>query len=140
MRKPAKKHVSADINITPLLDLAWVLLVIFILTAVSIVQSVEVKLPETQESKEEVPTETATVAIDGEGTIFLNEEVVTLVDLEERLKLYSTANPDLPVVLRADKALVYEQVVQVLDKIKGAGVLNLNLATEAAAGGGGASS
>jgi biopolymer transport protein ExbD len=139
MRKPAKKSVNADINITPLLDLAWVLLVIFILTAVSIVQSVEVKLPETRESKEEVPTETATVAVDAQGTIFLNEEVVTLVDLEERLRLYSTANPDLPVVLRADKSLVYEQVVQVLDKIKGAGVLNLNLATEAGASTGGAS-
>jgi biopolymer transport protein ExbD len=112
-----------------------VLLVIFILTAVSIVQSVEVKLPETRESKEEVPTETATVAIDAKGTIFLNEEVVELGTLEERLKLYATANPDLPVVLRADRALVYEQVVEVLDKIKGAGVLNLNLATEAGAGG-----
>ncbi len=135
MRKPPKKNVSADINITPLLDLAWVLLVIFILTAVSIVQSVEVKLPETRESKEEVPTETATVAIDKAGTIYLNEEVVDLGALEERLKLYSTANPDLPVVLRADRGLVYEQVVQVLDKIKGAGVLNLNLATEAGGGG-----
>ena len=111
------------------------LLVIFILTAVSIVQSVEVKLPETRESKEEVLTETATVAIDAEGTIFLNEEVVELGTLEERLKLYATANPDLPVVLRADRGLVYEQIVQVLDKIKGAGVLNLNLATEAGAGG-----
>lgn len=135
MRKPPKKHVSAEINITPLLDLAWVLLVIFILTAVSIVQSVEVKLPETRESKEEVPTETATVAIDKAGTIFLNEEEVDLSALEERLKLYSTANPDLPVVLRADRALVYDQVVQVLDKIKGAGVLNLNLATEVGSGG-----
>jgi biopolymer transport protein ExbD len=136
MRKPPRKNVAAEINITPLLDLAWVLLVIFILTAVSIVQSVEVKLPETRESKEEVPTETATVAIDKAGTIFLNEEVVDLQVLEERLKLYSTANPDLPVVLRADRGLVYEQVVQVLDKIKGAGVLNLNLATEAGASGG----
>jgi biopolymer transport protein ExbD len=134
MRKPPKKNVNAEINITPLLDLAWVLLVIFILTAVSIVQSVEVKLPETRESKEEVPTETATVAIDKTGTIYLNEEVVGLEALEERLRLYSTANPDLPVVLRADRALVYEQVVQVLDKIKGAGVLNLNLATEAGSG------
>ena len=135
MRKPAKKTVSAEINITPLLDLAWVLLVIFILTAVSIVQSVEVKLPETRESKEEVPTETATVSIDKSGTIYLNEEVVDLSSLSERLKLYATANPDLPVVLRADRSLVYDQVVVVLDKIKGAGVLNLNLATEAEAGG-----
>jgi len=73
----------------------------------------------------------ATVAMDKQGTILLNEEVVELGVLEERLKLYATANPDLPVVLRADRELVYDQVVQVLDKIKGAGVLNLNLATEA---------
>lgn len=128
-RRP-RRALNADINITPLMDLSWTLLVVFILTTVTIVQSVEVKLPETRESKEEVPTETATVSIDGGGTVFLNNEPIELVSLEERLRLYQYANPDLPVVLRADRGLVYERVVEVLDVIKGAGVLNLNLATE----------
>ena len=134
MRKPPKKHISADINITPLMDLAWVLLTVFILTMVSIVQSVDVKLPETAESKEEVPNDTATVSIDAHGTIYLNEEVVQIDALKEKLKLYQYANPDLPVVLRADRTIVYDDVVKVIDVIKQAGVANLNLATEVAAG------
>jgi biopolymer transport protein ExbD len=135
MRKIERRPINAEINITPLMDLSWTLLVVFILTTVTIVQSVELKLPETRESKEEVPTETATVSIDGQGTVFLNNEPVPLPVLEERLKLYQYANPDLPVVLRADQTLVYDKVVDVLDVIKGAGVVNLNLATEVAPGG-----
>jgi len=134
MRKPPKRHVSAEINITPLMDLAWVLLTVFILTMVSIVQSVDVKLPETAENKQEIPNDTATVSIDAHGTILLNEEVVQLDALKEKLKLYQYANPDLPVVLRADRALVYDEVVKVMDVIKQAGVVNLNIATEVAAG------
>lgn len=134
MRKPPRRQVSAEINITPLMDLAWVLLTVFILTMVSIVQSVELKLPETAESKEEVPNDTATVSIDAHGTVYLNDEVVEIGALQEKLKLYQYANPDLPVVLRADRQLVYDEVVKVLDVIKQAGVVNLNLATEAAAG------
>ncbi len=135
MRRPPKKQINADLNITPLLDLAWVLLVIFVLSLVSIVQSVDVKLPETQESKKDVPSEAATVSIDPDGAIFLNEEPLPLETLQERLRTYQYANPDLPVVLRADRALVYDQVVKVMDAIKSAGVLNLNIATEVAAGG-----
>lgn len=133
MRRPSRRVINAEINITPLMDLSWTLLVVFILTTVTIVQSVDVKLPETRESKEEVPTETATVAIDSGGTVFLNNEPIQLPLLEERLRLYSYANPELPVVLRADSSLIYDQVVEVLDAIKGAGVVNLNLATEAGA-------
>jgi len=134
MRKPPRRNVTAEINVTPLMDLAWVLLTVFILTMVSIVQSVELKLPETAESKEEVPNDTATVSIDAHGTVYLNDEVVEIGALQEKLKLYQYANPDLPVVLRADRQLVYDEVVKVLDVIKQAGVVNLNLATEAAAG------
>jgi biopolymer transport protein ExbD len=131
MRAPQKSGVIADINITPLLDLAWVLLVIFILTTTALVQSVEVKLPETPEHKEELPTEVATVAIDHSGRIFLNDEAVGPDALQEKLRLYKLANPALPVILRADRGLVYDEVVKVIDSIKRVGVENLALATEA---------
>jgi len=131
MQAPGKSGVIADINITPLLDLAWVLLVIFILTTTALVQSVEVKLPETPEHMEEMPTEVATVAIDHSGRIFLNDEAVAPEQLEEKLRLYKLANPALPVILRADRGLVYDDVVRVIDSIKRIGVENLALATEA---------
>ena len=131
MRAPGKKSGPiADINITPLLDLAWVLLVIFILTTTALVQGIEVKLPETADHKEEVPTEVATVAIDRAGLIYLNDERIELGALEEKLRIFKLANPALPVILRADRTLAYDQVVKVLDSIKRVPVENLALATE----------
>jgi len=131
MQAPGKKGGPiADINITPLLDLAWVLLVIFILTTTALVQGIEVKLPETADHKEEVPTEVATVAIDRAGLIYLNDERIELGALEEKLRIFKLANPALPVILRADRTLAYDQVVKVLDSIKRVPVENLALATE----------
>jgi len=131
MQAPGKRGGPiADINITPLLDLAWVLLVIFILTTTALVQGIEVKLPETADHKEEVPTEVATVAIDRAGLIYLNDEQIELGALEEKLRIFKLANPALPVILRADRTLAYDQVVKVLDAIKRVPVENLALATE----------
>jgi len=128
--KPAGKGVIAEINITPLLDLAWVLLVIFILTTTALVQGIDVKLPETADHKEEVETEVATVSIDKAGRVFLNDAPIELPALGEKLKLFKAANPSLPVILRADRSLVYDEVVKVLDTIKSVPVENLALATE----------
>lgn len=122
--------VIADINITPLLDLAWVLLVIFILTTTALVQGIDVKLPESSDNKEEVETEVATVSIDKLGQVYLNDATIELPALGEKLKLFKTANPNLPVILRADRALVYSEVIAVLDVIKSVPVENLALATE----------
>ena len=131
MKANSRGSVIADINITPLLDLAWVLLVIFILTTTTLVQGIDVKLPEASEQqKEEIPTDVATVSIDAQGTIFLNEEPVELNAMMERLRLFKLANPDLPVILRADKSLSFEKVVVVLDGIKRVPVENLAVATE----------
>ena len=131
MQAPGKKGGPiADINITPLLDLAWVLLVIFILTTTALVQGIDVKLPETSDHKEEVPTDVATVAIDRAGLIYLNDERIELSSLEEKLRIFKLANPALPVILRADRTLAYDQVVKVLDSIKRVPVENLALATE----------
>lgn len=130
MNAPGGKGVIAEINITPLLDLAWVLLVIFILTTTALVQGIDVKLPESSENKEEMETEVATVSIDKAGVVYLNDAPIELPALGEKLKLFKTANPSLPVILRADRSLVYEEVVRVLDTIKSVPVENLALATE----------
>ena len=131
MKAMQRNAVVADINITPLLDLAWVLLVIFILTTTTIVQGIDVKLPEaSKEQKQEIPTEVVTVSVDPTGAIYVNEEPMELDRMMEKLRLYKLANPDLPVILRADKHLYYEQVVKVLDGIKRVPVENLAVATE----------
>ena len=131
MKTMQRGSVVADINLTPLLDLAWVLLVIFILTTTTIVQGIDLKLPDaSKEQKQEIPTEVVTVSIDPSGTIFVNEEPMQIDQMMNKLRLYKLANPDLPVILRADKRLYYEQVVKVLDGIKRVPVENLAVATE----------
>jgi len=125
-----KGGAIADINITPLLDLAWVLLVIFILTTTAIVQGIDVKLPETADHKTEVPTQVVTISIDKSGQVFMNEEPLQASEVEEKLKTYKLANPDLPVILRADQSLRYDTVVQVIDAIKRVPIENLALATQ----------
>jgi biopolymer transport protein ExbD len=131
MKAMQRNSVVADINITPLLDLAWVLLVIFILTTTTIVQGIDLKLPDaSKEQKQEIPTEVVTVSIDPSGTLFVNEEPMQIDTMMNKLRLYKLANPDLPVILRADKRLYYEQVVKVLDAIKRVPVENLAVATE----------
>jgi biopolymer transport protein ExbD len=131
MKTMQRNAVVADINITPLLDLAWVLLVIFILTTTTIVEGIDLKLPNaSEEQKQEIPTDVVTISIDPAGTIYVNEEPMPLEKMLEKLRLYKLANPDLPVILRADKRLYYEQVVKVLDGIKRVPVENLAVATE----------
>jgi biopolymer transport protein ExbD len=131
MKTMPRGSVVADINITPLLDLAWVLLVIFILTTTTIVQGIDLKLPDaSKEQKQEIPTEVVTVSIDPSGSLFVNEEPMQIEQMMNKLRLYKLANPDLPVILRADKRLYYEQVVKVLDAIKRVPVENLAVATE----------
>jgi biopolymer transport protein ExbD len=71
-----------------------------------------------------------TVAIDRAGVVYLNDAPVKVDDLEEKLRVFKLANPSLPVILRADRALVYDDVVKVLDAIKRVPVENLALATE----------
>jgi biopolymer transport protein ExbD len=131
MQAPKRGGVIADINITPLLDLAWVLLVIFILTTTALVQGIDVKLPESSDRKEELPSEVATVAIDKRGVVYLNEEPVEVEGLLEKLRLYRLANPRLPVILRADRDLAYQKVIEVVDALKRIPIENLALATEA---------
>jgi biopolymer transport protein ExbD len=131
MNAPKAKGPVAEINITPLLDLAWVLLIIFILTTTALVQGIELKLPESAENKEEVPTEVVTISIDKAGLVYLNDDRIELPQVAEKLRMFKLANPDLPVILRADHSLVYEDVVRVLDAIKQVPVENLAIATEA---------
>lgn len=130
MKAVKKGGVVADINITPLLDLAWVLLVIFVLMTTAIVQGINVKLPETADHKTQVPTQVVTVSIDKSGEVFMNEDPIQVDQLEQKLKTYKLANPDLPVILRADRSLRYDQVIHVIDAIKRVPIENLALATQ----------
>src|ERR1700749_3746935 len=91
-----------DINITPMLDLAYVLLVIFILMTTASVQGTKVNLPKASNSPSLAKPKTKSITVNNEGRIFLDTIPVSLAELEQKLSQAKTQTPDLPVVLRGD--------------------------------------
>ncbi len=119
-----------DINITPMLDLAYVLLIIFIIMTTAAVQGITVNLPKASNAPSLAKPQTKSITITQEGTIFLDTFPVTMADLEARLAQYKAINPALPVVIKADATVQYQQVVDVLDLLGRLEITQLGLVTQ----------
>ena len=104
-----------DINITPMLDLAYVLLVIFILMATASVQGIKVDLPKASAAQSLAQPKTIAITVTTEGQIFMDAFPVTLADLEVRLRNAKASNPDVPIVLKGDQTAHYGKITEVLD-------------------------
>ena len=122
-----------DINITPMLDLAYVLLVTFIILTTASVQGVRVKSPVTQAANNLAKPQTRAVTVTADGAIFLDAYPVSLEQLASTLGQYKAANPALPVVLKGDAAAQYEVVMQVLEVLKKLDITEVGLVTKRAA-------
>lgn len=122
-----------DINITPMLDLAYVLLVIFILMCTASVQGTKVNLPKASNTpaKPLSKPKTKSVSVNSEGKIFLDTIPVTLAELEQRLQEAKSAIPDLPVIIRGDSESHYQSIMDVLDVVGKLGISQVGLATKA---------
>src|SRR5215469_2235705 len=112
-----------DINITPMLDLAYVLLVIFIIMTTATVQGMKVNLPKASTAPSLAQQTTKAITVTSDGKIFLDTIPVTLSELEQRLIQQRTLTPEFPIVLRGDGQTQYQSVVDVLDLL---GRLNFN--------------
>jgi biopolymer transport protein ExbD len=133
MRRFSKKShgAVADINITPLLDLAWVLLVIFIITTTAMVQGIELKLPESTPHETDLETNTPTISVKKNGDVYMDEERVRLNELEKLIRdLKAAKGGKLPLVLRGDAGVEYRHVVAVLDILQRIPVEELAMATK----------
>jgi biopolymer transport protein ExbD len=119
-----------DINITPMLDLAYVLLVIFILMTTATVQGLKVNLPKASSSPSLAKPKTKAITINNEGKIFLDTVPVTLEELEQRLNQEKARNSDFPVVVRGDSLTQYQAVMNVLDVVGRNGITQVGLATK----------
>jgi biopolymer transport protein ExbD len=121
-----------DINVTPMVDLYLVLLLIFIIMTTAGVQGVKVNLPSA--SKASSPAldapKTQAITITPEGTIKLNTFAVTLDQLETQLAAIKAATPEVPVVVRGDRATQYQGVMDVLDVLGRVGINQIGLATQ----------
>ena len=119
-----------DINITPMLDLAYVLLVIFILMTTATVQGLKVNLPRASNSPSLAKPQTKAITINNEGKIFLDTVPITIPELEQRLSAAKAQNPEFPVVVRGDSLTQYQAVMDVLDVVGRVGVTQIGLATK----------
>lgn len=115
MQVGGKRKAYDDINITPMLDLAYVLLVIFILMATASVQGIKVDLPKASASQDLSQPKTIAITVTNEGQIFMDAFPVTLADLEARLRNAKAGNPDVPIVLKGDQTAQYGKITEVLD-------------------------
>ena len=107
-----------EINITPMLDLAYVLLVIFIIMTTAAVQGIKVDLPKASSTISLAKPKTKAITIDNKGDIFLDAYPVTLPDLESRLRTAKALDPDFPIVVKGDSVVQYQKVMDVLDLLR----------------------
>jgi biopolymer transport protein ExbD len=119
-----------DINITPMLDLAYVLLVIFIIMTTATVQGMKVNLPRASAAPSLAQQTTKAITITNEGKIFLDTIPVTLSELEQRLVQQRALTPDFPVVVRGDSQTPYQNVIDVLDLLGRLAITQVGLATK----------
>src|SRR5579883_2538581 len=115
MQVQAEDKPYDDINITPMLDLAYVLLVIFIIMTTATVQGLKVNLPKASAAPSLAKQTTRAITVTNDGKIFLDTIPVTLAELEQRLVQARAVTPDFPVVLRGDSQTQYQNVMDVLD-------------------------
>jgi biopolymer transport protein ExbD len=119
-----------EINVTPMLDLAYVLLVVFIILTTASVQGVRVESPVTSAANNLAKPQTRAVTITQDGTVYLDAYPVSLEQLSSTLGQYKAANPALPIVLKADAQAQYEKVKQVLEVIKKLDITEVGLVTK----------
>jgi biopolymer transport protein ExbD len=125
-----EKDVYDEINITPMLDLAYVLLIIFIILTTATVQGIKVNLPKASAQPSLAENKTKAVTLTADGTIYLDTFPVTMAELESMLRQYKAANPNLPVIIKADSTIQYQKVVDVLDLLGRLEITQLGLVTQ----------
>jgi biopolymer transport protein ExbD len=127
----AKNKPYDDINITPMLDLAYVLLVMFIILTTATVQGIKVNVPKASSQPSLAENKTKAITITQDGTIYLDTVPLTIDALEGQLRTLKAITPDLPVILKADSTVQYQSVVDVLDLLSRLEISQLGLVTKA---------
>lgn len=125
-------HTLSELNITPLLDLAFVLLVIFIITTTPIVNDLDLNLPKASKRQKDPPRKANYVTVESSGKMYLNKQEVNLGELRDTLVGLRVEDPDLSVIVRGDGKTKYRKIREVLDMLQQANVVKVDLATDPA--------
>ena len=122
----------SEINITPLLDLAFVLLIIFMITTPLLENSVNLIIPSSAAANAPVKAgQVQTISIDRREAIKLNDKVVAAPDLAARLAELKKANPEVAIVIRPDRDLPVQKLVTLMDALQRAQISKVGIATKA---------
>jgi biopolymer transport protein TolR len=121
----------SEINMTPLIDVMLVLVVIFIITAPLLASSIKLDLPKTEAAKPNEVPKFITLVIDKTGQAFVNDKPVTAEALASQLTQAAAQNPDTEVQLRADQAVPYGRVVEVMGAAQKAGLNRIGFVADA---------
>jgi len=124
-----RPRFMAEINVVPLVDVVLVLLVIFMVTAPMLYRGLDINLPQTSTNTIK-PEQRVVLTVERDRRIYLDKELMTLIQLQPRLHSLRSSNPEVSVFLRADRDVPYGTVVQVMDSIKKAGIEKLGMVTE----------
>jgi biopolymer transport protein ExbD len=133
VKKFSKGHHSSlnELNITPLLDLAFVLLVIFIITTPQLSNDLEMNLPSAKKNKSpSPPPKINRITVQADGRIALNDQTVELPGLKQTLVAMKISDPDTSVVVRGAADVDYNRVISVLDILQQVDITKVGLATE----------
>ncbi|MBE0436176.1 MAG: biopolymer transporter ExbD [Methylomicrobium sp.] len=130
MRYKEELESYDDINVTSMLDLAYVLLIVFIIMTTAAVQGITVNLPKASDTPSLAKPKTKAITITADGTIFLDTYPVTLEQLESLLQQYRAADPELPVIIKGDAAVQYQNVVDVLALLGRIDITQIGLVTQ----------
>ncbi|MBM4119333.1 MAG: ExbD/TolR family protein [Nitrospira sp.] len=124
-----RRRFLAEINIIPLVDVVLVLLIIFMVTAPMLYRGMDLNLP-TSKSNTIKAEERLVLTIERNQKVFLDKDPVNLDQLGFKLKQAKRQNADVSIYLRADRAVPYGTVVQVMDEVKRAGIEKLGMVTD----------
>jgi biopolymer transport protein ExbD len=122
----------SEINITPLLDLAFVLLIIFMITTPLLENSLNLIIPSSSAANAPVKTgQVQTISIDRRETIKINDKTVAPTDLVARLAELKRANPEVAIVIRPDRDLPVQKLIALMDALQRAQINKVGIATKA---------
>ncbi len=119
-----------QINVVPMLDLAYVLLVIFIIMTTASVQGIKFNLPKASDTPSLAKPKTKAITIDQAGQVYLDAYPVSLDELRTQLTTLKAADPELPVVVKGDSAVNYGKVMEVLELLGQLDITQLGLVTQ----------
>jgi biopolymer transport protein ExbD len=122
----------SEINVTPLLDLAFVLLIIFMITTPLLESSMNLVIPSSGAKNPSISrSQVQTVSIDRADIIRFNNQVIDLETLTARLTELKAANPDMAIVIRPDRELPVQKLIGLMDAVQRAGITKVGIATKA---------